>query len=49
MYYNEKDRKEKIKMAEELLNNNDYEIEPLFEETFKLEFQAYGKLVTLLY
>jgi hypothetical protein len=49
MYYTEKDRKEKIKMVEELLNNSDYEIEPLFEETFKLEYQAYGKLVTLLH
>ncbi|MDX6181061.1 hypothetical protein SGQ44_02765 [Flavobacterium sp. Fl-77] len=49
MYYTEKERKEKIKMAEELLNNSDYELEPLFEETFKLEYQAYGKLVTLLH
>ena len=49
MYYTEKERKEKIKMAEELLNNSDYEVEPLFEETFKLEYQGYGKLVTLLH
>ncbi|MDX6181060.1 hypothetical protein SGQ44_02760 [Flavobacterium sp. Fl-77] len=49
MYYTEKERKEKIKMAEELLNNSDYELEPLFEETFKLEYQGYGKLVTLLH
>lgn len=49
LYYTEKERKEKIKMAEELLNNSDYELEPLFEETFKLEYQGYGKLVTLLH
>lgn len=49
MYYTEKDRKEKVKMAEELLNDSDYEIEPLFEETFQLEYQGYGKLATLLH
>ncbi|MBE8725688.1 hypothetical protein [Flavobacterium hungaricum] len=49
MYYTEKDRKEKRKMAEELLNDGDYEIEPLFEETFQLEYQGYGKLATLLH
>ena len=49
MYCIEKDRKEKAKMVEDLLNNSDYEVEPLFEETFQLEYQGYGKLVTLLH
>ncbi|NRS87179.1 hypothetical protein HNQ02_000079 [Flavobacterium sp. 7E] len=49
MYYTEKERKEKRKMAEELLNNSDFELEPLFPETFKLEYQGYGKLATLLH
>jgi hypothetical protein len=49
MYYTEKDSKQKIKNAEELLNNSDYELEPLFEETFKLEYQGYGKLATLIH
>jgi formylmethanofuran dehydrogenase subunit E len=31
-----------------MLQNNDYELEPLFEETFHLEFQGYGKLVSIL-
>jgi hypothetical protein len=49
LYYAEKDKKEKIKMVEDLLNNSDFEIEPLFEETFQLEYQGYGKLATLLH
>ncbi|PQL92362.1 PH domain-containing protein [Apibacter adventoris] len=32
----------------ELIKNNDYELQSLFEETFQLEFQGYGKLVMLL-
>jgi len=31
-----------------MLQNSDYELEPLFEETFHLEFQGYGKLVSIL-
>lgn len=31
-----------------LLKNDDYEIEPLFEESFYLDFQGYGKLVTIV-
>ncbi|NRS87181.1 hypothetical protein HNQ02_000081 [Flavobacterium sp. 7E] len=49
MFYTEKDRKEKLQMAEDLLNNSDFELEPIFPETFQLEYQGYGKLVTLLH
>lgn len=49
MYYSEKNKQEKRKSAEDLLNNNDFELEPLFEETFQLEYQGYGKLATLVH
>ncbi|TDW50128.1 hypothetical protein EV144_102563 [Flavobacterium sp. 270] len=49
MYYTEKDRQEKIKMAGDLLNNSGYEVEPIFPETFQLEYQGYGKLAALLH
>ena len=49
MYYTEKNKQEKVKSAEELLNNSDFELEPMFEETFQLEYQGYGKLATLLH
>ncbi|TRX30904.1 hypothetical protein FNW52_19515 [Flavobacterium sp. ZT3R18] len=32
---------------DELMKNDDYVLEPLYEETFQLEFQSYGKLVNI--
>ncbi|WP_158447831.1 hypothetical protein [Aquimarina longa] len=32
-----------------LIQNNAYEVQPLVPETFKIEFQGYGKLVMLLH
>jgi hypothetical protein len=34
---------------DELMKNDEYELEPLYEETFQLEYQSYGKLVMLLH
>ncbi|WP_062054645.1 hypothetical protein [Aquimarina longa] len=33
----------------DLIQNNAYEVQPLVSETFKIEFQGYGKLVMLLH
>ncbi len=44
---NEKSLREKEFIT--LIESNEYELEPLFEETFQLEFQAYGKLVMFLH
>jgi hypothetical protein len=49
LYY--KDGEKKLRSDEfiKLIQNEDYELEPLFEETFQLEFQGYGKLAMLLH
>lgn len=48
LYY--KDNEKKIRMDEfvKLIKSDEYELEPLYSETFKLEYQGYGKLSMLL-
>ncbi|PQL92363.1 hypothetical protein C4S77_06740 [Apibacter adventoris] len=49
LYYKENEKKLRSDEFVKFIQNTDYEVEPLFEETFQLEFQGYGKLVMLLH
>ncbi|WP_281991303.1 hypothetical protein [Aquimarina aggregata] len=49
LLYKEDEKPKREKEFVNLLANEDYEVEPLFFETFKLEYQAYGKLVMFLH
>ncbi|MFZ4929857.1 hypothetical protein [Chryseobacterium sp. Mn2064] len=48
LYYGAAEKAARSNEFLKLLQNDEYEIEPLFEETFYLEFQGYGKLVSIL-
>ncbi|HCN49200.1 MAG TPA: hypothetical protein DIT10_08905 [Chryseobacterium sp.] len=48
LYYGANEKNARSNEFVKMLQNNDYELEPLFEETFHLEFQGYGKLVSIL-
>ena len=49
LYYGTKENKLRDEEFVKLLQNNDYEIEPIFEESLHMDFQGYGKLVTFLH
>lgn len=49
LYYKDNEKQQRQNEFVKLIQNNEYEIEPLFEETFKLEYQGYGKLGMLLH
>ncbi|TRX30902.1 hypothetical protein FNW52_19505 [Flavobacterium sp. ZT3R18] len=48
LHYRENEKEIRYDDFTKLLKNDDYEVEPLFEETFQLEYQGYGKLVMFL-
>jgi hypothetical protein len=49
LHYRENDKEIRSNEFVKLLKSDDYEVEPLFEETFQLEYQGYGKLVMLVH
>lgn len=49
LHYKENEKPLREQEFTKLLESNEYEVEPLFEEVIQLEFQAYGKLVMLLH
>lgn len=49
LYYKENEKKLRSDEFIKLIQSNDYELLPLFEETFQLEYQGYGKLAMLLH
>lgn len=48
LHYRENDKKERSNEFVKAIMDDNYELEPLFEETFQLEYQAYGKIVMFL-
>ncbi|MFK7079580.1 hypothetical protein V3470_14160 [Flavobacterium oreochromis] len=49
LYYSENEKKLRQEEFIKLIAGDEYELEPLFEETFQLEYQGYGKLAMLLH
>ncbi|TRX30903.1 hypothetical protein FNW52_19510 [Flavobacterium sp. ZT3R18] len=48
LHYRENEKELRSNEFVKIIKDNDYELEPLFEETFQLEYQGYGKLVMFL-
>jgi len=49
LHYREGEKKLREEEIVKLIQNTDYEVEPLFKETFQLDFQGYGKIVSLVH
>ncbi|HEX8357745.1 MAG TPA: hypothetical protein VF610_10045, partial [Segetibacter sp.] len=48
LYYRESDKKLRNEEIVKLILDPDYKVEPMYKETFKLDFQGYGKLVSII-
>jgi len=48
LHYRENEKKMRQEEFVKLIQDPDYELEPMYEETFKLDFQGYGRLVSLV-
>ncbi len=49
LHYKENEKKIRSDEFVKLIQSDDYELQPLFEETFQLEYQGYGKLAMFLH
>lgn len=47
LFYKDQEKQQRQAEFVNLINNPDYEIEPISETTAKIEFQGYGKLISL--
>ncbi|MBE5320498.1 hypothetical protein IM793_15130 [Pedobacter sp. MR2016-19] len=48
LHYRENEKKARAEEFVKLIQDPDYEIEPMYAETFQLDYQGYGKLVSLV-
>jgi hypothetical protein len=49
LHYRENEKELRSNEFVKIIQDNDYELESLFEETFQLDYQGYGKLVMFLH